>query len=120
MNMDIRKMSKMHQFGITSLVIFTIIITLSVIFFKTCNAAYCDFSVTNTLNITIITFGIIGLVYCFFILKDFNTTIDKKLMKNYQEILEDSPEDTMKLKDIVDQDQKNKKENGFKTISYFL
>lgn len=120
MNMDIRKMDKMKQFGIVSLAIFGIIVILSIVFFKTCTSDYCDFSATNTLNIAIITFGIIGLVYCFFILKDFNTKIDKELMQDYKEILMDSPEEEMKLKDIVDQDQKNKKDNHKKIVNYFL
>lgn len=82
-------MDRLKQFGIISIVIFAIIVSLSITFFKTCNSIYCDFNFTNTLNIIIISVGIIGLTYCFFILKSFNTTIDEGILKDYKHILLD-------------------------------
>lgn len=116
--MDIRKMDKNKQFIIISLAIFGVITILSIVFFKTCSSEYCNFNVANTLNIIIITFGIIGLLYCFFLLRDFNTTIDKDLIQDYKKILDDSPDDVMKIGDIIDKDKENK--NGHKTVSFFI
>lgn len=110
-------MDKNKKFALVSLAIFGVITVLSFIFFKTCSSDYCDFNVTNTLNLVIITFGIIGLTYCFFLLKDFNTKIDDNIMKDYKKILEDSPQDSMKLTDIMDQDHENKKNH--KTLNLF-
>jgi hypothetical protein len=45
------------------------------------------------LNIVIIGFGIIGLGYCFLILKDFNSTIDDKIIPEYKDILLDDEND---------------------------
>jgi H+/Cl- antiporter ClcA len=115
----LKKMDKNRKFALVSLAIFGVITVLSIIFFKTCTSDYCDFNAANTLNIVIITFGIIGLMYCFFLLKDFNTTIDKNILNDYKKVLEDSPEKEMKLKDIIEQDNDNKKQNGDKTLSLF-
>ena len=100
-------MDRFKQFGIVSIIIFAIIVSLSVIFFNTCNSAFCDFNFTNTLNIFIITSGIIGLTYCFFILKSFNTTIDEGILKDYRKIL---------LDDELDKDDKLSFENKDKKI----
>jgi hypothetical protein len=60
------------------------------------------------INSIIIGFGIIGLVYCFFILKDFNTTIDDKIIPEYKDILlEDEKDNDDKLSFEKDKD-KNK------------
>ena len=113
-------MDKNKQFAFISLAIFGVITILSIVFFNTCSSDYCDFNFANTLNIVIITFGIIGLVYCFFLLKDFNTSIDKNIIADYKKILEDSPDDSMKLVDIVDKDSENKKDSDNKLVNYFI
>lgn len=87
--MSLSTPKKNKQFVLISLSIFAIITVLSFGFFRTCTSDSCDFSSTTTLNIIIVTFGIIGLVYCFFVLKEFNTIVDKKLEQDVKEILED-------------------------------
>lgn len=87
-----KNMQRLKQFGIILLIIFAVIVSLSIAFFQTCNSVYCDFTFTNTLNIFIISCGIIGLTYCFFILRGFNETIDKGIMNDYRNILLDNDE----------------------------
>lgn len=77
------------KFVIISLVIFSVIVVLSTTFFKTCNSNYCNFNFISILNMSIIGAGIIGLIYCFYMLKDFNVVIDEKIAQNYKKILLD-------------------------------
>ena len=89
----LKNMDKNKQFALVSLAIFGVITVLSIIFFKTCSSDYCDFNWVNMIHIFIITFGIIGLTYCFFILKEFNTKIDDSLIPHYKQILLDDDKD---------------------------
>lgn len=84
------------KFVIISLVIFSVIIVLSTTFFKTCNSNYCNFNFISILNMSIIGAGIIGLIYCFYILKDFNMVIDEKIVQDYKKILLDDNKDQEK------------------------
>lgn len=97
----LKNMDKNKQFTLISLVIFGIITVLSIIFFKTCSSDYCDFNWVNMIHIFIITFGIIGLTYCFFILKEFNTKIDSEIIQDYKEILMDDKNDDKKDKNLL-------------------
>jgi hypothetical protein len=103
------KDKKLRRFTIISLVIFASITTLSMLFFTTCNSetGQCNTNYINVINTIIIGFGVIGLVYCFFILKDFNKKVDENILPEYKEVLDDI---------LSEKDDKNKKDN--KVLSF--
>ena len=68
---------------------FASITALSFIFFTSCTDGTCNTNYISVINTTIIAFGIIGLVYCFFILKDFNKKVDEEILPEYKEMLKD-------------------------------
>src|SRR6476659_5747999 len=79
-----QKKSRVHKFLIVSCISFAIITTLSFLLFTKCNNdEYCSTDYFNLLNVVIICMGGIGLGYCFIILKDFNHTVDEKLIPHY-------------------------------------
>ncbi len=85
-----QKKSRVHKFLIASCISFAIITTLSFLLFTHCNNdENCNTDYYNLLNVVIICFGGIGLGYCFIILKDFNHTVDEKLIPHYKKILLD-------------------------------
>jgi hypothetical protein len=84
-----KKKTRIRKFLTISLIIFSIITALSFLFFTSCTDDVCNTDYIKVINVIIIGFGIIGLVYCFFILKDFNTTIDDKILPDYNQILLD-------------------------------
>lgn len=93
-----KKKTRVKHFIIISLVIFAVITTLSFLFFTSCNNdETCSTNYFNLLNVVIICAGLIGLGYCFLILKDFNHTIDDKMIPHYKKILlDDNNEDNKK------------------------
>jgi hypothetical protein len=103
-----RKKSRIRKFLTISLIIFTVITALSFLFFTSCTDDVCNTDYIKVINSIIIGFGIIGLVYCFFILKDFNEKIDDKILPEYKDILlEDEKDNDDKLSFEKDKD-KNK------------
>ena len=89
-----KKKARIHRFLILSCAIFAIITTLSFLFFTSCNSnEQCSTNYFNLLNVVIICMGGIGLGYCFIILKDFNHTVDEKLIPHYKKILLDENND---------------------------
>ncbi len=103
-----QKKARIRKFLTISLIIFTVITALSFLFFTSCTDDVCNTDYIKVINSIIIGFGIIGLVYCFFILKDFNEKIDDKILPEYKDILlEDEKDNDDKLSFEKDKD-KNK------------
>jgi hypothetical protein len=88
-----QKKARIKKFISISFIIFGLITALSFLFFTSCTDDVCNTNYVNVLNIVIIGFGIIGLGYCFLILKDFNSTIDDKIIPEYKDILLDDEND---------------------------
>ncbi len=89
-----KKKTRVKHFLIASFVVFAIITTLSFLLFTHCNNdANCNTDYYNLLNVVIICMGGIGLGYCFIILKDFNHTVDDRLIPHYKKILLDENND---------------------------
>ncbi len=78
---------------------FASITALSFIFFTSCTDDVCNTDYINIINVVIISFGILGLVYCFFILKDFNKKVDDEILPEYKEMLKDLDEEKDDKKD---------------------
>lgn len=83
-------MDKIKKISLISIVIFSVIVGSSVLFFNKCNSLdSCDISFIQLINPIILSAGVIGLVYGFYILKDFNMKIDKELVPTYKELIDD-------------------------------
>ena len=92
-----QKKTRVRRFLILSCVSFAVITILSFLLFTRCNAnENCNTDYYNLLNVVIICLGAIGLGYCFIILKDFNHTIDDKILQDYKEILSDEKQEDKK------------------------
>lgn len=80
-------MEKLKKFGIISVIIFSAITILSLLYFSSCKDGYnCTFNFNTIINVCIFTCGVIGIGYCFMILNSFNKKVDKTLVE-YKEIL---------------------------------
>ena len=100
---EAKKKTRIHRFLILSCAFFAVITTISFLFFTSCNSDdSCSTNYFNLLNVVIICLGGIGLGYCFIILKDFNHTVDEKMIPHYKKIL---------LDDELDHDDKLSFEN---------
>lgn len=87
MSIDKQKMDKIKKFAIISTVIFSVVVVLSLLYFTSCNSnGACSVNASSMINICIMCTGIIGIGYCFMMLKGFDKTIDKSV-SDYKEIL---------------------------------
>ena len=85
--MQNKRRDKLKKLGIISIVIFAFITSLSMLFFKNCNfSTYCNLTFITMIHVFIVSSGIIGLIYCFFILRDFDK-VDKNILQNYNKIM---------------------------------
>ena len=88
---------KTKKIAIVSTIIFSVITILSFLYFTSCHDGNCSFNLDNIINICILTCGIAGIIYCFIVLKSFNSKVDKTLIE-YKEILaSDKLDDNNKL-----------------------
>jgi hypothetical protein len=110
MNTGLKKFckdKKLRRFLIISIVMFASITALSFIFFTSCTDGTCNTNYVSVINTIIIGFGIIGLIYCFIILKDFNQKVDTEILPEYKEMLKDiEKDDSDKLSFDKKQDDK--------------
>ena len=88
LNINKNNSNKLKKLGIISIVLFAVITTLSLFFFKTCNYDYCNIAFSTTIQFLLIGAGTIGLIYCFVILKKFDDKVEN--VKDYEKILLDS------------------------------
>ena len=81
MSQDKRTLKK---FGIISSLIFGVIVLLSVLWIHLANN---DLATTSSINIIILSSGIIGLSYCLFVLRRFDNKIDKEIFHDYDKLV---------------------------------
>ena len=100
----LQKDKRLKRFVIISLVIFSFITTLSFLLFTSCNRDACSTNYFNVFNMIFLSVGIIGLVYCFPILRDMNDKADKNIIEEYKDVLD--PEDIKVIKEVTEKDNK--------------
>ena len=79
------------KFAIVSSLLFTSIMILSLYILNNCSDfGNCGFVSTQVMHFIFISIGLIGTTYCLLIVKHMDEKIDKDLIKNYNDLLEDT------------------------------
>ena len=81
MSQDKRTLKK---FGIISTIIFGIIVLLSVLWIHLANN---ELATASSINIIILSAGVIGFTYCILMLKRFDKKIDSEIFDNYDKLV---------------------------------
>ena len=92
----LNKNKKLKKLGIISIITLVFITTLTTSYFQNCNyfIMQCNPTFLSTVHILIVTIGLIGLIYCFYILRNFNKTVDNEILKDFEKIvLDDNKKD---------------------------
>lgn len=74
----------LKKFGIISTIIFSVIVILSVLWIHLANN---ELATASSINIIILSSGIIGLSYCVMVLRKFDHKIDKDIFDNYDKLV---------------------------------
>lgn len=85
----------------TSIITFIVIISVSLLFLVNCNSNGCTIDGYKLLNVVIIGIAAIGLIYCYFALKDFNKPV----------LHHEKDKDIIHLEKVLLEDDNNSKEN---------